>query len=183
LYPPLMDSPRSGEKQPWDDSTLRNQSQFLYLRTITRGKARRLLGYLRKKSNHLLDLRCVAEAGQVQSRYYGGMEIVAIEQIKGSEGRVEDFDRAFNPLHERNRSRWLKIASLRLSGEALPPVDLVHMGDAYFVRDGHHRISVARALGEKFIDAEVIHWDQHKPSEAKRISVYAPRTKMVGQQL
>jgi hypothetical protein len=183
LYTPLVDSHRSSGRQPWEDPTIRSHSQFLYMRSVTRGRARRLLGYLKRRPNHLLGLGCVAEDGRVQSRYYGGMETVAIDQIKGSEGRVEDFDDDFNPLHERNRSRWLKIAGLRLNGENLPPVELVHMEDAYFVRDGHHRISVAKALGEKFIDAEVIHWDQHRPSEAKRISVYALRSRMMGQQL
>lgn len=138
---------------------------------------------MRKRETQLLDLRSAAEARQVKSRYYGGMETVPVEEIVGTEGRTDDFDRAFFPLHERNRNRWMNIASLRLVGEPLPPVELVHMEDAYFVRDGHHRISVARALGEKFIDAEVIHWDQHKPTEAKRISVYAPRTRMAGQQM
>jgi hypothetical protein len=182
LYPPIVDGPKTAEKQPWEDPNLRNQSQFLYMRSLARGKYRRWIGALRKKPNRLFDLSALAENGQVKSRYYGGMETVPVEQILGSEGRVEDFDDAFNPLHERNRSRWLKIAGLRLKGEVLPPVELVHMEDAYFVRDGHHRVSVARALGEEFIDAEVIHWDQHKPSEANRISVYAPRTRMAGQQ-
>jgi hypothetical protein len=148
----------------------------------SRGQIRRWLGNLRRRPHLLLDLTCMASE-QVKSRYYGGMESVPLEQIRGSEGRVDDFDDAFNPLHERNRGRWLKIAGLRMMGEVLPPVELVHMEDAYYVRDGHHRISVARALGEHFIDAEVIHWDQHKFSEAKRISVYAPRTRMAGQQM
>ena len=40
-------------------------------------------------------------------------------------------------------------------GEALPPIDVYRIGDAHFVRDGHHRVSVARALGIKEIDAHV----------------------------
>jgi hypothetical protein len=69
---------------------------------------------------------------------------------------MEDFDDTFYPRHERMRSRWLNVASLRLAGVALPPVELIHSGGIYFVRDGHHRISVAKALGEVYIDAEVI---------------------------
>jgi hypothetical protein len=48
------------------------------------------------------------------------------------------------------------VAVVRLAGEDLPAVELVHTGGIYFVRDGHHRISVAKALSEAYIDAEVI---------------------------
>lgn len=181
MYQPFVDSSSHANKQPWENPTIRNQSQLMYFRSVARGRFRRLLGKLKRNPNLLEDLRCIANE-KVQSRYYGGMETVPIEEIKGTEGRVDDFDDAFNPLHERNRSRWLKIAALRLDGDTLPPVELVHVDDTYYVRDGHHRISVAQALGEEFIDAEVIHWDQHKISEAKRISVYAPRTRLTGQQ-
>jgi hypothetical protein len=90
------------------------------------------------------------------NRRYAGIQSVPIERIRGSEGRSEDFDNAFNPLHERSLSRWLSVASVRLAGAAVPPVELIQSGEVYFVRDGHHRISVAKALGEQFIDAEVI---------------------------
>jgi hypothetical protein len=81
---------------------------------------------------------------------------VPIDCIRGSEGRTEDFDDTFHPLHDRMRSRWLNVASMRLAGEGLPSVELIHSCGRYFVRDGHHRISVAKALGEAYIDAEVI---------------------------
>jgi hypothetical protein len=183
MYSPIVEPVDKSKDRTANDPTIRNQSQFLYLRAITRGRAWRLLNRLRRVDSQLLDLGCTAEEKEVKSRYYGGLETVTIDEIKGSEGRTEDFDRAFFPLHERNRQRWVNIARQRLGGAGLPPVELVHMEDAYFVRDGHHRISVARALGEKFIDAEVIHWDQHKPSEAKRISVYTPKTRLAGQQM
>jgi hypothetical protein len=80
---------------------------------------------------------------------------VPICQIRGSEGRCSDFDRNFNPLQDHNRVRWLRIAAARQRGRSLPPVELVQVGDFYFVRDGHHRVSVARALGQPFIAARV----------------------------
>jgi hypothetical protein len=55
-------------------------------------------------------------------------------------------------------SRWLRIAAARDQGKVLPPVVLVQVGDVYFVRDGHHRISVARALGQQDIEAQVTLW-------------------------
>ena len=57
------------------------------------------------------------------------------------------------------RSRWLSIAAARLNGQAIPAVELIKAGDTYAVRDGHHRISVARALGEDYIDTRVTAWE------------------------
>jgi hypothetical protein len=84
--------------------------------------------------------------------------MVAIDQIVGSECRVADFDRDFNPLQDHTRERWLNIAKTRLRGCYLPPVILIQMGEHYFVRDGHHRISVARALGLNEIEAKIEVW-------------------------
>ena len=81
-----------------------------------------------------------------------------IDQIKGSEGRSQDFDQDFNPLKLRNQGRWLSIARAWHHGVSLPAVDLIKVGDVYLVRDGHHRISVARYMGSDFIDARVTEW-------------------------
>ena len=59
--------------------------------------------------------------------------------------RSGDFDRNFHPLETHTRSRWLSIAVARLNGQAMPAVELIKVGEVYAVRDGHHRISVARA--------------------------------------
>jgi uncharacterized ParB-like nuclease family protein len=81
---------------------------------------------------------------------------VPIHQIKGSLGRSNDFDANFNPLHERTRSRWISVASAVRQRIPLPPVELLQVGDSFFVRDGHHRISVARAFGQEDIEARVV---------------------------
>ncbi|HSN74547.1 MAG TPA: transcriptional regulator, partial [Anaerolineae bacterium] len=81
----------------------------------------------------------------------------------GSMGRTGDFDHHFHPLDDRLRSRWISVAMARRQFIPLPPVSLVQVGACYFVQDGHHRISVARALGESAIDAEVIVWDVSGP--------------------
>jgi hypothetical protein len=99
----------------------------------------------------------------VRSRSYGGLQDVAIDQICGSMDRIGDFDLRFHPLDDRLRGRWINIAMARFQAVPLPPVKLVQVGCCYFVEDGHHRISVARALGEAAIDAEVTVWDVHGP--------------------
>lgn len=80
------------------------------------------------------------------------------KRITGSfnAGRTRDFDGNFRPKHERLADRWISVAKAYLRGRSLPPVKLVEIGDSYFVLDGHHRISVARALGQEKIKAIVV---------------------------
>ena len=103
----------------------------------------------------LFDLDEVRAVCTLGSGYSGGMRTVPIGLIGGSEGRSQDFDAGFRPLRSHCRERWVRIAVARLMRTPLPPVTLTLVGDCYFVVDGHHRISVARALGQTGIDAEV----------------------------
>jgi hypothetical protein len=84
-----------------------------------------------------------------------GLQRVALSSIVGSVDRTKDFDRSFRPTSPRLRSRWQRIAEAQRRGEALPPVSLYRIGDLHFVRDGHHRVSVARSLRHTDIDAYV----------------------------
>jgi hypothetical protein len=85
-----------------------------------------------------------------------GLQVVPLDAIVGTVDRGVDFDRGFRPTSARLRSRWERIASAQRRGEALPPVSLYKIGDLYFVRDGHHRVSVAKSLGRTDIDAYVV---------------------------
>jgi hypothetical protein len=96
----------------------------------------------------------VAALGYV-SEHSAGKAVVPLDAIVGTVDRGRDFDRSFRPTSGRVRSRWEHIATAMRRGEAMPPVDLVRIGQIYFVRDGHHRVSVARALGHGDIDALV----------------------------
>ena len=91
-------------------------------------------------------------------RHLTKLQFVPIEDIEGSEGRSRDFDAQFRPLRKHIQERWINIAIARTKGVQLPPVDLIQIGEKYFVRDGHHRISVARAQGQVVIDAMVTVW-------------------------
>jgi len=83
---------------------------------------------------------------------------VPLAQIVGSyeRARSQDFDPAFRPVNYRLKERWLSVAARRLAGCTLPPVALIQTGARYFVVDGHHRVSVERALGSTTIPAHVI---------------------------
>jgi hypothetical protein len=85
-----------------------------------------------------------------------GIRTIALESIVGSVDRTRDFDRRFRPTSQRVRPRWERIALARRRGESFPPIQVYRVGDAHFVRDGHHRVSVARAQGQDVIDAHVI---------------------------
>jgi hypothetical protein len=96
----------------------------------------------------------VAELGRV-AEHGLGLRIVELDAIVGTVDRTRGFDRQFAPTSDVTRGRWERIAQAMRRGQAMPPVSLFKVGDAYFVRDGHHRVSVARALGRHDIDAYV----------------------------
>jgi hypothetical protein len=134
------------------------QTSSLYASARSRGQRGQFWSNLTGRSRCLFKLAHVEAACRLDAHSDAGLRTVAIAQILGSEGRSTDFDREFNPLKDHNQQRWQGIARARLQGKALPPVSLVQVGDIYFVRDGHHRISVARALGQEDIEAKVTSW-------------------------
>jgi hypothetical protein len=85
-----------------------------------------------------------------------GLRTIALDSIVGSVDRTRDFDRRFRPTTMRVRPRWERIALAQRRGESMPPIQVYRVGEAHFVRDGHHRVSVARAQGQPVIDAHVI---------------------------
>ena len=97
----------------------------------------------------------VAALGRTGERNLG-LNVVAIDSIVGTVDRTGGgFDRAFRPTSSMVRQRWERIANATRRGESIPPVSLYRIGDVHFVRDGHHRVSVARALGREDIEGYV----------------------------
>jgi hypothetical protein len=84
-----------------------------------------------------------------------GVQAIALDTIVGTVDRGGEFDRAFRPASDAVRGRWERIAAARRRGEPMPPIDVYRVGPLHFVEDGHHRVSVARALGDTEIDAHV----------------------------
>jgi hypothetical protein len=110
---------------------------------------------LSRRPHALMPLTDIQASRAARGSHAGGVRSVALDRIEGSEGRRAEFDTKFRPLQTHTKERWLRVAHAMLKGVALPPVELVQVGDRYFVRDGHHRVSVARALGQTDIDAHV----------------------------
>jgi hypothetical protein len=129
-----------------------------FTRARRRAFLRRIGAFLRRDpgSNRLLSFDEVKSALGAVEQVYLGMRTVPVEKIVGSVGRHRDFDRAFLPSKGDLGTRWKRIDQMMQRAEELPPMSLYKIGDAYFVRDGNHRVSVARQIGVELIDAEVI---------------------------
>jgi hypothetical protein len=117
---------------------------------------RQKLSGLIGRSSRLKELSEVQDHHRFVSYHPLGIQSVKIDDIIGSENRADDFDDGFLPVNNHIAERWIKIAELRLLNVTLPVVDLIKVDDAYFVRDGHHRISVAKSFGQSNIDANIL---------------------------
>ena len=116
---------------------------------------RDVVAYVRGKPNDLLPFDAVKERLRIGGPIYRGVRTVPVAQIVGSVNRYRDFDRAFLPTQSHTAERWQKINRAFYEEVNLPPVLLFKVGEAYFVVDGNHRVSVAKEQGQAFIDAEV----------------------------
>lgn len=122
-----------------------------------------LVDMLTHRSGGLLPLEEVRGRLNVKGSHYRGLQHVPLDQIVGSEGRYADFDRRFLPRSESAAARWQSIDYARRTDVHLPPIELYKLGDVYFVKDGNHRVSVARQLGQQEIDAYVTEYDLDVP--------------------
>ncbi|MGB9634808.1 MAG: hypothetical protein ACPL8I_15820 [Chloroflexaceae bacterium] len=114
-----------------------------------------VLALLTRTPNDLLSFDDVRARLNVRGQHHLGLQMTPLERIIGSEGRYADFDRQFAPRSETTRQRWLSVDRAHREARGLPPVELYKLGDVFFVKDGHHRISVARLQGQREIEALV----------------------------
>jgi hypothetical protein len=118
----------------------------------------RLAAWLRREPddvNIMLPFDEVIGALGMMSERRLGLRTIRLDSIVGSVDRTRDFDRRFRPTSGRVRERWQRLALAQRRGEAIPPIDVYRVGDLHFVEDGHHRVSVAHALGLDSIDGYV----------------------------
>ena len=141
----MNDNPFVETQAESDFSKARHKAWIQSLKSVVNPEAGQLLSF------H--DIKSLLKPG---AEKYLGMQVIAIENIAGSEDRYQDFSRHFFPKKEHLRNRWMSIDKAHLTDVILPPIKLLKLGDIYFVRDGNHRVSVARSQGVMSIDAEVI---------------------------
>jgi hypothetical protein len=84
-----------------------------------------------------------------------GLQVLKLDTVVGTVDSARDFDRLFRPTSGRVRERWERLALAQVRGEAIPPIDVYRVGGLHFVKDGHHRVSIAIAQGRSTIDGYV----------------------------
>jgi len=113
-----------------------------------------LQGVFSDRSTDLLAFEDVRKALRLGRKNYKGIQDIPLSQIRGSVGRYRDFTRTFLPRGGQLRQRWERI-NILANARGVPPIEVYQVGDAYFVLDGNHRVSVARQLGNTMIEAHV----------------------------
>lgn len=124
-----------------------------------KGFWRSIISWLRQSDNELLPFDEVRKRIPMRGQHYRGLQQIETSKIIGSESRFNDFDRAFLPRQTNTRARWESIDRAYFEDVILPPIDVYQVGDVYFVKDGNHRVSVARERGQAFMDAYVVEID------------------------
>jgi len=127
---------------------------------------RRIWAQVTGQNNNLIPFEDLRKTLGLINQRYRGVQPVPLDQIIGSLGRSNDFDRVFLPTQKHSQRKWISVDSAHMEGVTLPPVQLYKVGDAYFVVDGHHRVSVARQKEQAFIDAEVTEVQSRMPVTA-----------------
>lgn len=139
------------------DALLMLAAHRRFERAQRQAKIRQLWARIGRHSRCLFDLNHVHCA--TADRHYVGLRVAPLDSIRGSEGRCRDFDCDFLPLQPALAERWVSVYMAISKGVPMQPVTLIRAGEVYFVRDGHHRISVARVQGRPDIEAEVTVWN------------------------
>jgi hypothetical protein len=136
-------------------------AQTAFSREQRRRRRERALGWLiRRRGGHLTALEQVLDTGAPAMRRAGGLHAIPLDSIVGTAERAKTrtFDRRFRPGSS-SRTRWERLWIAGRRGAALPPISVYRLNGQHFVRDGHHRVSVAHSLGMTAIDAEVTELD------------------------
>jgi len=134
-------------------------TQKEYQKALQQAFWRKARAWLGRGCNDLLSFQDVYEYVKDRPRCQRGLQQVALSQIVGSTGRSGNFDLAYYPVQSGSEDRWVNIAGGRKQGVKFSPILLYKVGEAYFVEDGNHRVSVASVNGESHIEAHVIEID------------------------
>ena len=134
------------------------QSELEFNQAKTRGLWQRIGHYLSGKPNQLLCFAEVAARKHLEPATVVGLQEIPLGQITGTVDRQQDFTATFAPRHSSPaaKERWRTIYSLAVTGKGFPPIAVYKIGTDHFVKDGHHRVSVAHHLGWETVQAEVI---------------------------
>lgn len=147
------------DEKPSKEISSSARADIAFSKAISKGFVQELKALLSRRSKKLLPFDDVKERLEL---WYGkeiGVKTVPLNSIIGSQGRYRNFSRHFLPLEESLRNRWKQIEIAVESGKELPPVELYKVCNAYFVKDGHHRVSVVKAKKKVSIEAKVFEYN------------------------
>ena len=152
--------------------SLRYKEAVMHDFTSAMRKARRsrLIARIRRTSDNLVSLETVRSRLKPAGESYTGCKSIRVNKIVGSEGRSSDFNKDFLPRKSFMQMRWSAIAAAFLDDKTIPPIQVLEINGQYFVRDGKHRVSVARIQRREFIDAEIITLRTRKASEQELVA-------------
>jgi hypothetical protein len=146
------------------DPAVQHQADMAFSQARRRAFFQRILGFLTgHRPGDLLSFEQVRAKLKVRGQHYVGTQTIPLDQIVGSTGRYHEFNRAFLPTQDYIRERWKRIYEVAHSLTGFPAIDVYKIGDAYFVRDGHHRVSVLKELGATTVEATVTELDTPVP--------------------
>jgi uncharacterized protein (TIGR00730 family) len=149
------------------DASMRVKADGAFSQARRRVLFRRILTFFTGvQPDSLLSFEEVRAKLKVRGQHYAGLQAIPLAKIAGSVGRYQEFNRAFLPTQEFIRERWKRIYEVAHSSAGFPPIDVYQIGDVYFVRDGHHRVSVLKELGAPTIEAMVTVLDTPIPLSA-----------------
>jgi hypothetical protein len=149
------------------DPSVRYKADAAFTQARRRVFFQKILGFFTgHQPEHLLSFEQVRNKLKIRGQHYAGTQNIPIEKIVGSTGRYQEFNRAFLPTQEFIRERWKHIYEVAHGPSGFPPIDVYKIGDVYFVRDGHHRISVLKELGAKTVEATVTELETPVPLSA-----------------
>src|SRR5215203_3920255 len=145
---------------------LNEQVDADFTRARRRARLRAAVARIRREhtSNRLLSFDDLRREHAANNRLHRGTRVVEVDEIVGSVGRWRDFDRSFLPVRTSMAERWKRIDRAFQRGEDLPPVELYEIGDAYFVVDGHHRVSVVSYHDVPTVEATVAEFHPKFPA-------------------
>lgn len=133
----------------------RDQARHEVERAHLMSDVRGFLSVLRRVPNDLLPFDWVKHLAP-EGEHQLGVQSIDVNRIIGSVDRYREFDRHYLPRERHLDERWIGVRAAQLQGKELPPIQVYEVGGRYFVKDGNHRVSVARRQGQKYIDANVI---------------------------
>jgi hypothetical protein len=153
---------------PWDTGLNQIDAETDFQRARRRQVLAALSGRLRREPddiNLILPFDEVVRALGRRGERSLGLQMIELSSIVGSVDRTRDFDRRFRPTSNRLRERWQGIDMALRRGRGMPPISVYRIGDLHFVRDGHHRVSVALAMRLAVIEAHVTEIETEIPAD------------------